>query len=137
MNTPDPDLQKRLYQILGIVEQQQTQIDKLLRRLEPYAGLERKIAEDSVQAIAPVLEREFTKSIDKHRRNIQEIQEVFNKQHEDLDLLWQYKKNYTYLIFLLVGFVFGLVFTLLVIVNSSAKSKLNDISQRLSMIEQK
>lgn len=137
MNTPDPDLQKRLYQILGIVEQQQTQIDKLLRRLEPYAGLERKIAEDSVQAIAPVLDREFTKSIDKHRRNIQEIQEVFNKQHEDLDLLWQYKKNYTYLIFLLVGFVFGLVFTLLVIVNSSAKSKLNDISQRLSMIEQK
>lgn len=137
MNTPDPDLQKRLYQILGIVEQQQTQIDKLLRRLEPYAGLERKIAEDSVQAIAPVLDREFTKSIDKHRRNIQEIQEVFNKQHEDLDLLWQYKKNYTYLIFLLVGFVFGLVFTLLVIVNSSAKSKLNDISQRLSMIEKK
>lgn len=137
MNTPDPDLQKRLYQILGIVEQQQTQIDRLLRRLEPYAGLERKIAEDSVQAIAPVLDREFTKSIDKHRRNIQEIQEVFNKQHEDLDLLWQYKKNYTYLIFLLVGFVFGLVFTLLVIVNSSAKSKLNDISQRLSMIEQK
>jgi hypothetical protein len=137
MNTPDPDLQKRLYQILGIVEQQQTQIDKLLRRLEPYAGLERKIAEDSVQAIAPVLDREFIKSIDKHRRNIQEIQEVFNKQHEDLDLLWQYKKNYTYLIFLLVGFVFGLVFTLLVIVNSSAKSKLNDISQRLSMIEKK
>lgn len=137
MNTPDPDLQKRLYQILGIVEQQQTQIDKLLRRLEPYAGLERKIAEDSVQAIAPVLDREFTNSIDKHRRNIQEIQDAFNKQHEDLDLLWQYKKNYTYLIFLLVGFVFGLVFTLLVIVNSSAKSKLNDISQRLSMIEKK
>jgi hypothetical protein len=137
MNTPDPDLQKRLYQILGIVEQQQTQIDKLLRRLEPYAGLERKIAEDSVKAIAPVLDREFTDSIDKHRRNIQEIQDTFNKQHEDRHLLWQSKKNYTYLIFLLVGFVFGLVFTLFVIVNSSANGKLDHISQRLSMIEQK
>lgn len=137
MNTPDPDLQKRLYQILGIVEQQQTQIDKLLRRLEPYAGLERKIAEDSVQAIAPVLDREFTKSIDKHRRNIQEIQEVFNKQHEDRHSLWESKKTYTYLIFLLVGFVFGLVFSLVFSVKPSIYTKLNQISQQLSVIEQK
>ena len=137
MNTPDPDLQKRLYQILGIVEQQQTQIDKLLRRLEHYAGLERKIAEESVRTIAPVLEREFTNSIDKHRRNIQEIQEAFNKQHEDRHLLWQSKKTYTYLIFLLVGFVFGLAFTLLVIVNSSASTKLEHVLQRLSIIAQK
>lgn len=137
MNTPDPDLQKRLYQILGIVEQQQTQIDKLLRRLEPYAGLERKIAEDSVKAIAPVLDREFTNSIDKHRRNIQEIQDAFNKQHEDRHSLWESKKNYTYLIFLLVGFVFGLVFSLVFSVKPSIYTKLNQISQQLSVIEQK
>lgn len=58
----DAQLQTRLYQILGIIEQQQAQNTKLLSKLEGYIGLERQITDQSLAAIRPILAQEFQKA---------------------------------------------------------------------------
>jgi hypothetical protein len=51
-------------------------------------------------------------------------------------MLWEDKKKYTYVIFGLIGFFFGVMFTYALIVKMQVNSKLSEISQRLAVIEQ-
>lgn len=132
----DAQLQTRLYQILGIIEQQQAQNTKLLSKLEGYIGLERQITDQSLAAIRPILAQEFQKSLAEQRNHMKTIREEFDQIHKDRHMLWEDKKKYTYVIFVLVGFFLGVMFTYALIVKMQVNSKLSEISQRLAVIEQ-
>ncbi len=132
----DAQLQTRLYQILGIIEQQQAQNTKLLSKLEGYIGLERQITDQSLAAVRPVLAQEFQKSLTEQRNHMKTIREEFDQIHKDRHMLWQDKKRYTYVIFGFVGFFLGVMFTYALIVKMQVNSKLSEISQRLAVIEQ-
>lgn len=132
----DAQLQTRLYQILGIIEQQQAQNTKLLSKLEGYIGLERQITDQSLAALRPILAQEFQKSLTEQRNHMKTIREEFDQIHKDRYMLWEEKKKYTYVIFVLVGFFLGVMFTYALIVKMQVNSKLSEISQRLAVIEQ-
>jgi hypothetical protein len=133
----DAQLQTRLYQILGIIEQQQAQNTKLLSKLEGYIGLERQITAQSLAAIRPILAQEFQKSLTEQRNHMKTIREEFDQIHKDRHMLWESKRQRTYLIFTLIGFVFGMLFTYAVIVKMQVNSRLSDISQRLEVMEKR
>ena len=137
MTTPDPQLQTRLYQILGIIEQQQAQSTKLLRKLESYSGLERQIATQAIAAVQPTLKQEFQSHLAEQHRHMQKIREEFDTLHQDRHLLWESKRQRTYALFALIGFVFGLTFSYGLIMKTQLNSKLDAISQRLIVIEKK
>lgn len=137
MTTPDPQLQTRLYQILGIIEQQQAQSTKLLRKLESYSGLERQIATQAIAAVQPTLKQEFQSHLAEQHRHMQKIREEFDTLHQDRHLLWESKRQRTYLIFILIGMILGAILMSGVFMTFGISNKLSDISQRLSAIEQK
>lgn len=137
MTTPDPQLQTRLYQILGIIEQQQAQSTKLLRKLESYSGLERQIATQAIAAVQPTLKQEFQSHLAEQHRHMQKIREEFDTLHQDRHLLWESKRQRTYLIFILIGMILGAILMSGVFMTFGIGNKLSDISQRVNAIEQK